>query len=73
MDKLQDSHREVIVLRHYMQMEYKEISELLNVQEGTIRSRVHYAHEKLKEILLKSKKESFVMKISRKIFNKKAS
>ncbi|MBQ8480315.1 MAG: sigma-70 family RNA polymerase sigma factor [Akkermansia sp.] len=70
-DELSESHREVIVLRHYMQMEYREISELLNVQEGTIRSRVHYAHEKLKDILKSSKKESLLKKICRKLFGGK--
>lgn len=70
-DELSESHREVIVLRHYMQMEYREISELLNVQEGTIRSRVHYAHEKLKDILKSSKKESLLKKIGRKLFGGK--
>lgn len=70
-DELSESHREVIVLRHYMQMEYREISELLNVQEGTIRSRVHYAHEKLKDNLKSSKKESLLKKIGRKLFGGK--
>ncbi len=71
-DELSDNHREVIVLRYYIQMEYREISELLNVQEGTIRSRVHYAHEELRKILNSSKKEGLMMKI-RKFFGGKKS
>lgn len=71
-DELSADQREVIVLRYYMQMDYKEMAELLNIQEGTLRSRVHYAREKLKDILQSPKKEGFLKKIKRTIFGKKA-
>ena len=72
-DGLAEDHREVIVLRYYMKMDYREIAELLNIQEGTLRSRVHYAIKKLEEKLRSFKNEGLLKKIGRKIFGKSTS
>ena len=45
--KLDEEKREIIYLRHYAEMSYKEISEALNLPEGTIMSRLYYARKAL--------------------------
>ena len=35
--------REAVILRDLQEMEYREISEVLNIPEGTVKSRLHYA------------------------------
>lgn len=41
------SHREVVVLRHYLHLSEREIAEALGVPEGTIKSRLSRAHQRL--------------------------
>lgn len=43
--------REVVVLRYWGGHTLAEIAELLDVPEGTVRSRLHRAHAELKEVL----------------------
>jgi RNA polymerase sigma factor (sigma-70 family) len=45
--------REVTILYYYKGFDTKEIAEILKVSEGTVRSRMHRAREKLKQILEK--------------------
>ncbi len=45
------AQREVVVLVDIMEMSYAEVSEILNVREGTLRSRLHYAHQQLQGLL----------------------
>jgi RNA polymerase sigma-70 factor (ECF subfamily) len=47
--KLDDEKREIIYLRHYAEMSYKEISEALKLPEGTIMSRLYYARKALQK------------------------
>lgn len=49
--KLEDKHREVIILRHFQNMSYEQIAEALFCNEGTITSRLYYARKRLKELL----------------------
>lgn len=51
MDRLSNEHREVIILRTQEKMSYQEISELLNVPIGTVKSRMHKAIKNLKSYL----------------------
>ncbi len=37
---LSDAYREVVVLRHYEGMKFREIGELLGIPEGTVKSRM---------------------------------
>ena len=37
---LSDAYREVVVLRHYEGMKFREIGELLCIPEGTVKSRM---------------------------------
>lgn len=53
--KLDEKHREVIVLRHFRGMSYDEISEALFCNKGTVTSRLYYARKRLKELLATEK------------------
>lgn len=51
LDRLSLEHRTIIVLRFYQELKVKEIARIMNVSEGTVKSRLHYALKKLKSIL----------------------
>ena len=48
---LSTEHREIIMLRHFHAMSYKEIAETLRCPQGTVMSRLHAARQSLKELL----------------------
>ncbi len=50
-NELSPAHREVVTLCDIQGMSYTEISELLHISEGTLRSRLHYAHRQLQGLL----------------------
>lgn len=47
--QLSPSHREVVVLRMLDECSIKEISELVGIAEGTVKSRIHHGMQKLQE------------------------
>jgi RNA polymerase sigma-70 factor, ECF subfamily len=47
------NYRTVIVLRHYLELSYAEIAELIEVPEKTVKSRLFSAKKLLKELFLK--------------------
>jgi RNA polymerase sigma-70 factor (ECF subfamily) len=49
--KLDDSHRTVVILRDIEGMSYAQMAQVLDVELGTVRSRLSRARHKLKEIL----------------------
>ncbi|MHC4557699.1 MAG: RNA polymerase sigma factor [Planctomycetota bacterium] len=49
--KLDDKHREVIILRHFRNMSYDQIAEALFCNKGTVTSRLYYARKKLEKLL----------------------
>lgn len=49
MNHLSDVQREVLVLRYFEQMSMKEMAEVLEVAEGTIKTRLMYAKNNLKK------------------------
>jgi RNA polymerase sigma-70 factor (ECF subfamily) len=53
MSALDSEFREVIVLRDVQGFSYQEIAEMLNIAEGTVKSRLYRAREKVKECLKK--------------------
>ena len=48
---LSDAHREIVVLRDYHGLSYREIAAVLAIPEGTVMSRLHVARKRLREIL----------------------
>ncbi len=59
MMKLSESHRMVVTLFDVQGMSHKEIAAVLNSSEGTIRSRLHYAHLQLQSALQDAWDERF--------------
>jgi len=49
--KLDEKHREVIILRHFQNMSYDQIAEALFCNKGTVTSRLYYARKRLEELL----------------------
>lgn len=49
--KLSDAHREVVVLGMLQELPYPEISEILGIPVGTVKSRMHHALRELRRIL----------------------
>jgi RNA polymerase sigma-70 factor (ECF subfamily) len=49
--RLDEKHREVIILRHFQNLSYDEMAKLLFCNRGTVTSRLFYARQQLKEIL----------------------
>ena len=50
-DTLPDGHREVILLRYQGGLSYDEIAHALNLDKGTVKSRLFNAHKKIEMIL----------------------
>jgi RNA polymerase sigma-70 factor (ECF subfamily) len=50
-EKLDEQHREVLLLREYEQLSYDEIAELLKIPVNTVRSRLFRARMELKSLL----------------------
>ena len=51
LNKLGGNDREMLSLRHFQDLSYKEISELLEIPEGTVMSRLFHARRHLREHL----------------------
>lgn len=51
LDQLDEPHREVVVLGLLRELPYQEVAEVLGVPVGTVKSRMHHALRKLREIL----------------------
>jgi RNA polymerase sigma-70 factor (ECF subfamily) len=58
MSELSEVHREIIVLRDYHDLTYREIAEVLSIPQGTVMSRLHAARNRLRDIIF-SAGESF--------------
>ena len=52
-NSLSDEHREIIILRDFNDYSYEEISDKLNIETGTVKSRLFRAREQLRKVLLK--------------------
>jgi RNA polymerase sigma-70 factor (ECF subfamily) len=50
-DELSEGHRVAVLLRYQQGLSYEEIAEVLEVNIGTVKSRLYYAHKKLKDRL----------------------
>jgi RNA polymerase sigma-70 factor (ECF subfamily) len=49
--RLPESYRSVVILRHYEDLKFREIAELLDIPEGTVKSRMAEALAQLSRIL----------------------
>ena len=49
--QLNEGHREILVLRDYHGLSYREIATVLSIPDGTVMSRLHAARRKLRAIL----------------------
>jgi RNA polymerase sigma factor (sigma-70 family) len=59
MMKLSESHRMVVTMYDIQGMPHGDIAKVLGVSEGTVRSRLHYAHLQLQSALQDSWEERF--------------
>ncbi len=50
--RIQPEHRAVIVLRHFQQLSYQDMAEILDLPEKTVKSRLYTARQQLRELLL---------------------
>ena len=50
-------HRSVVVLFYYNQLEIKEIADMLGIMEGTVKSRLHTARKRMKDILVNEERK----------------
>lgn len=53
LDKLKDDEKKVFILREYEGFSYKEIAKILEMNEGTVKSKLFYIRIKLQETLKK--------------------
>lgn len=51
LERLDDDHRAVLVLRDIEGMNYQEIAQILEIELGTVKSRISRARTSLKELL----------------------
>ena len=57
LDKLNERHREILYLRYYSDLSYAEIAETLDIQLGTVMSRLSRAKGRLMEVMGKTRVE----------------
>jgi RNA polymerase sigma-70 factor (ECF subfamily) len=57
-NKLSDEHKMIIILRDINQYNYNEIAEILDVNLGTVKSRLARGRKSLKEIILKKREQN---------------
>ena len=53
-DRLPPDQREIVILRHYTGLSFKEIAKTLNININTALGRMHYAVIKLREMVAKA-------------------
>ncbi len=49
--KLDDNHRDVVLLHEMEELTYEECAHILRIPVGTVKSRLYYAFKKLREII----------------------
>lgn len=52
MSELSEAHREIIVLRDYHDLSYREMADVLSIPQGTVMSRLHTARKSLRKIIV---------------------
>lgn len=59
--KLEEAHRQCFLLRYQEEMSIREISEMMQCPEGTVKSRIFYALRKLSDVLKMVKKDIYLL------------
>lgn len=54
LEQLSDEHRQVLVMREINGLSYQEIGDILDLEAGTVKSRIARARNSLRKILVKS-------------------
>ena len=57
--QLPEDQRAVMILRDFQQMPYEEIAQVLEISEGTVKSRLSRAREKVKKFLISLEQNDF--------------
>ena len=57
LDCLSSEHRTILVLREMEQLSYEEVAEVMRVPIGTVRSRLHTARERFRNLWVEAMKE----------------
>lgn len=50
-ERLPESQREIVVLKYFSDLSIQEIAEILDISEGTVKSRIHYAKNMLRGMI----------------------
>lgn len=53
--ELSEEQREVVIMKEYEGLKFREIAEVLNISENTVKSRMYYGLDGLKKILERKK------------------
>jgi len=51
LEKLPMKHREIILLRHFQELDYQAIADVLEIPIGTVMSRLFHARRKLRDVM----------------------
>lgn len=51
LNKLEPEEREILILKEFENYSYKELSEILNIPQGTVMSRLYYSRKKLAKLI----------------------
>ncbi len=63
-DTLGEKHRLVVILRYYAGLSNEEIARTLSIPSGTVRSRLHIARQRLREVLADQEEEKEHLAVS---------
>lgn len=55
LNKLDFSSRQIVVMRDILQLSYSEIATILNLEDGTVKSKISRSRKKLRDIIVKSR------------------
>lgn len=56
---LPEDQRAAVILRDFQQMSYEEIARILEISEGTVKSRLSRGREKIKNILIRAEQNGY--------------
>jgi len=56
-EKLEETYRNIIILRYFEDRDYREISDILKIPEGTVATLLHRAKKKLRDVIESDQKK----------------